>query len=43
MPGELNEQQIEKLNNQLASELNYITNKSDSITHLKQNANATDI
>jgi len=39
----LNEQQIEKLNNQLATKLNYITNKSDSITHLKQNANATDI
>ena len=39
----LNDDQIKKLNNQLASSLNYISNKADSITNLKQNANATDI
>jgi lysophospholipid acyltransferase (LPLAT)-like uncharacterized protein len=39
----LSDHHTEILKNQLASNLNYISNKADSITSLKQNANVTDI
>jgi lysophospholipid acyltransferase (LPLAT)-like uncharacterized protein len=39
----LSDEQIKKLNNQLVSSLNYINDKADSITKLKENANVTDI